>query len=166
MNKSKKRIDPIEVFVKNKVFTNNNNTNNEQPDNNQILSHETSTSDTSTKRTVIYLRFSTENVRQSGEYEERKKFLQEVVERHPNWFLEDIYIDMGFASKPRAAFSQMLADCKAGKIDVIVTKSMSQFTRSLPDFLFYMQELQALNPPVGVLFEKEGIFTLDSPISF
>ena len=166
MNIREKRIDPIDVFVKRNTFTSSNNANNEKIENSRCSSQDTANNNNEVKRAVIYLRFSTENDRQSGEYERRKKFLQEVVERHPNWFLEDIYIDMGFASKPRAAFSKMMADCQAGKIDVIVTKSMSQFTRSLPDFLQYMQELKALNPPVGVLFEKERIYTLDSNIDF
>ena len=157
MNIREKRIDPIDVFVNRNCFTDKNSVNSKNLKNSNLSSQEAASSDNTVKRTVIYLRFSTENARQSGEYEQRKKFLQEVVERHPNWFLEDIYIDMGFASKPRAAFSKMMADCRAGKIDGIVTKSMSQFTRCLPDFLQYMHDLKTLNPPVGVLFEKEGI---------
>lgn len=161
MNKREKRINPIDAFVKRKFFTYSDGVNNEQPENTHVSSPEAPSSEHDVKRVVIYLRFSTEADMLSDEHERRKQFLQEVVNRHPNWFLEDIYTDMGFSSKPRAGFSKMMADCKAGKIDVIVTKSMSQFTRSLPDFLQYMEELKSLSPPVGVLFEKEGIYTLD-----
>lgn len=166
MNKREKRINPIDEFVKRTFFTYNDDVNSEKPENNQMSSPEVPDSDNVVKRVVIYLRFSTEADMLSGEHERRKQFLQEVVNRHPNWFLEDIYIDKGFASKPRAGFSKMMADCKAGKIDIIVTKSMSQFTRSLSDFLQYMEELKSLSPPVGVLFEKEGIYTLDSNMDF
>ena len=55
----------------------------------------------------------------------------------------------------------MIADCKRNKIDFIVTKSVSRFARNVLDCIGYVRELKAMNPPIGVLFETEGIFTLE-----
>ena len=61
----------------------------------------------------------------------------------------------------REQFKRMIADCKRNRIDLIVTKSVSRFARNVMDCIGYVRELKAMNPPIGVLFETEGIFTLD-----
>lgn len=60
----------------------------------------------------------------------------------------------------REAFNQMIEDCEAGKIDLILTKSISRFSRNTVDCLKYTRQLKALN--IAVFFEKENINTLDA----
>ncbi len=55
----------------------------------------------------------------------------------------------------------MIEECKAGNINLIVTKSISRFARNVLDCIFYVRKLKQLNPPVGVFFEMEGINSLD-----
>ena len=62
----------------------------------------------------------------------------------------------------RKAMCEMLEDCKAGKIDLILTQSFSGFSRNLVDCLSTIRMLETLNPPVGVLFESELLYTLGS----
>lgn len=77
----------------------------------------------------------------------------------------DIYADEGISGtslKHRDSFNRMIADCNAGKIDMIVTKSVSRFSRNIVDCISTVNELKMRTPPVGVLFENEQIFTLDN----
>ena len=55
----------------------------------------------------------------------------------------------------------MIEDCKAGKIDLILTKSISRFARNIVDCLSVVETLKNLNPPVGIKFETDNIYTLD-----
>lgn len=56
----------------------------------------------------------------------------------------------------------MIADCEAGKIDLILTKSISRFTRNTLDCLDVVRKLKGLNPPVGVCFETENLNTIET----
>ena len=58
-------------------------------------------------------------------------------------------------------FIKMINDCRAGKIDLIVTKSVSRFARNIIDCIGYVGQLKAADPSIGVFFETENIFTLD-----
>ena len=78
------------------------------------------------QRVAIYVRVSTDDVRQTTSYELQKKYYEEFVTRHPNWTLVKIYADEGISGtslKKRDEFNKMIADCRAGKIDMIITKS-------------------------------------------
>lgn len=57
--------------------------------------------------------------------------------------------------------SEWINDCNAGKIDLIVTKSVSRFARNILDCIGYVRRLKQLNPPIGIFFETENIYTLD-----
>ena len=121
--------------------------------------------DTTLKRVAVYARVSTDDPRQTSSYELQKNHYQDYVSRQPNWVLTDIYADEGISGtslKHRDAFLRMIDDCKAGKIDMILTKSVSRFARNIVDCISYQRELKSLNPPVGILFETEGIFTLNA----
>ena len=116
------------------------------------------------QRVAVYARVSTDNLQQTSSYELQKNYYEDLVNRNPHWKLVDIYADEGISGtslKHRDAFVRMIADCKAGKIDVIITKSVSRFARNILDCVGYIRELQALNPPVGVIFEAERLYTLD-----
>lgn len=77
--------------------------------------------------------------------------------------MADIYADEGISgtnTKKRDDFNRMIADCRAGKIDLIITKSISRFARNTLDCLNYVRELKELG--IGITFEKENINTLDA----
>lgn len=89
----------------------------------------------------------------------------DLINRHENWKLYDIYADEGISGTSlnhRDAFVRMIEDCRQGKINLIITKSVSRFARNTIDCLEYVRELKNLPQPVGILFETEGIYTLDS----
>lgn len=115
-------------------------------------------------RVAVYARVSTDDPRQTSSYELQKNHYQDVVNKNPNWTLVEIYADEGISGtslQHRDAFKRMIADCKAGKIDLIITKSVSRFARNVVDCIRYVRELSSLRPPVGVFFETEHINTLD-----
>ena len=90
-------------------------------------------------------------------------YYNEYIAKHPNWTLVRIYADEGISAtsvKNRKDFNNMIEDCKAGKIDLIVTKSVSRFARNVVDCIKYARDLRALSPPVGIYFETENINTL------
>lgn len=119
---------------------------------------------TKTRRVAVYARVSTGDPRQTSSYELQKNHYLDVVNRNPSWSLVDIYADEGISGTSlahRDEFKRMIADCKRNKIDFIVTKSVSRFARNVLDCIGYVRELKAMNPPIGVLFETEGIFTLE-----
>lgn len=116
------------------------------------------------KRVAIYARVSTDDPRQTTSYELQKNYYESFVSRQPNWKLSKIYADEGISGtslRRRKAFLEMIDDCKAGKIDLIVTKSVSRFARNVVDCISYIRDLQALRPPVGVFFENEYVYTLN-----
>ena len=88
-----------------------------------------------------------------------------MIQRHPGWTFAGIYADEGITGTSRLhrdEFNQMLEDARQGKIDLIVTKSISRFARNTVDTLDCARQLKQLTPPVGIFFEKENINTLDS----
>ena len=87
-----------------------------------------------------------------------------ISNSHINWILVDIYADEGISGtslKHRDSFIRMINDCRAGKIDLIITKSVARFARNVVDCIKHVRELAALNPPVAVFFETENIYTLN-----
>lgn len=120
--------------------------------------------DTREKRVGAYVRVSTDDPRQTTSYELQKNHYEDLVTHRPGWKLVEIYADEGISGtslKHRDAFIRMIADCKRGKLDLIVTKSVSRFARNVVDCIKYVRELKALPSPVGVFFEAESIYTLD-----
>lgn len=120
--------------------------------------------DTKEKRVAVYARVSTGDPRQTSSYELQKNHYQDMVSQHPGWKLAGIYADEGISGtslQHRDAFVRMIEDCRAHKIDLILTKSVSRFARNVLDCIGYVRELAALEPPIGILFESENIYTLD-----
>ena len=116
------------------------------------------------KRVAVYVRVSTDDPYQTSSFELQKNHYQDVVNRHPNWTLTEIYADEGISGTSlnhRDAFLRMINDCYAGKIDMVLTKSVSRFARNIVDCIVYQRNLKELQPPVGILFETEGIYTLN-----
>ncbi len=117
------------------------------------------------KRVAVYARVSTDDPNQTSSYELQKNHYEDLVNSRPNWELVDIYADEGISGtslKHRDNFIRMIDDCNAGKIDLIVTKSVSRFARNLIDCIGYIRQLKAASPPIGIFFETENIFTLNA----
>ena len=115
------------------------------------------------RRTAAYARVSTDNVQQTSSYELQKKYYEDFVVHHPNWTLVKIYADEGISGTSlahRDEFNSMIADCRSGKIDMIITKSVSRFARNVVDCISMVRMLAELPSPVGVFFESECIFSL------
>lgn len=117
------------------------------------------------QRVAVYARVSTDDPRQTSSYELQKNHYHDVISKSPNWKLVQIYADEGISGtslQHRDQFKLMIEDCKQGKIDLIVTKSVSRFARNVVDCIGYVRELLALPHPVGVFFETERLNTFDS----
>lgn len=115
------------------------------------------------QRVAVYARVSTDNVQQTSSYELQKKYYEDFVVHHPNWTLVKIYADEGISGTSlahRDEFNSMIADCRSGKIDMIITKSVSRFARNVVDCISMVRILAELPSPVGVFFESECIFSL------
>ena len=114
-------------------------------------------------RVAAYCRVSTDTEEQATSYETQVEHYTEYISRNPEWTLAGIYADDGISgtnTKNRVEFNRMMDDCGAGRIDMIITKSISRFARNTLDCLKYIRKLKAQNIPV--YFEKESINTLDA----
>ena len=117
------------------------------------------------RRVAAYVRVSTDNDEQTSSYELQKNYYTEYITGHPGWELVGIYADEGISGTSiahRKGMLQMIEDCKAGKIDLIMTKSIARFARNIVDCLSVIDLLKNLEPPVGVQFEADNIYTLDN----
>lgn len=115
-------------------------------------------------RVAVYARVSTDNVQQTSSFELQRNHYTDLVNKNPNWTLVDIYADEGISGTSlnhRDEFIRMIEDCRAGKIDLIITKSVSRFARNTVDCIAYIRELKNLKSPVNIIFESEGINTID-----
>ncbi len=112
---------------------------------------------------AAYCRVSTDQLEQLSSYEAQVQYYTTYICNHPDYKFAGIYADEGItgtSTKKREQFNRMINDCKAGKIDVIITKSISRFARNTLDCLNYVRMLKELG--VEIIFEKENIHTLDS----
>lgn len=113
-----------------------------------------------TKRVAAYCRVSTDKEQQESSLQVQTESFRSQIEAHPGWELVGIYADEGITgtqAKHRDAFNRMIADCEAGKIDYIITKSISRFARNTLECLTYIRQLKGYG--VYVLFEKERLDT-------
>lgn len=113
------------------------------------------------KRVAAYCRVSTDKEQQEHSFETQKQMYTDMIMMKPNWQMAGIYADEGITgtvAKKRPDFMRMIADCRKGKIDIIITKSVSRFSRNNLDCLLYVRELKEIGIPI--IFEKEGINTL------
>ena len=120
--------------------------------------------DTSHKRVAAYCRVSTDDPNQTSSFELQKNHYEEYIKEHRGWELVGIYADEGISGTSlahREEFNRMMNDCTSGKIDMIVTKSISRFARNTVDAISAVRKLAQLKHPVGVLFETENLYTLD-----
>ena len=115
------------------------------------------------KRVAAYCRVSTVAELQDSSFETQREAYIQLIDSREDLVLVDVYGDHGKSGttiKHRTEFQRMLRDCEAGKIDIIMTKSISRFARNLRDCLTTIDRLKELG--IAVIFEKEGINTMDN----
>ena len=107
------------------------------------------------KKVAAYCRVSTDREEQEHSFETQKQMYTDMIMRKPNWQMAGIYADEGITgtiAKKRPGFMKMIEDCRKGKIDIIITKSVSRFSRNNLDCLMYVRELKGKGIPI--IFEK------------
>ncbi|MCI6583578.1 MAG: recombinase family protein [Mobiluncus sp.] len=125
--------------------------------------HSTSHALPNIRRVAGYARVSTDDEDQANSYAAQVDYYEHYIRSHDGWQYAGIYTDEGISGtsiKHRDGFNHMIADALAGKIDLIVTKSVSRFARNTVDSLTTVRALK--DKGVEVFFEKENIWTLDS----
>ena len=111
---------------------------------------------------AAYCRVSTESDEQENSLETQREHYKNEIERNHNWTLVDVFVDFGVSGlndTKRTEFMRMIEMCEKGKIDLILTKSISRFARNQLDCLTYIRKLKLKN--IGIRFDKEGINTLE-----
>ena len=111
-------------------------------------------------RIAAYARVSSDSADQLNSYLAQVDYYTRHIGENPDWELADIYADEGISgldTQKRDEFNRMMADCRAGKIDRILVKSVSRFARNTRDTLRYMRELLKLG--ITIQFEKENVDT-------
>lgn len=135
----------------------------------QVLLHdptsfkETGNSAPRRKRVAAYARVSTELDSQQNSYEAQIDYYTTYIQNKPEWEFVRVYADEGITGtsyKRRDGFNQMIVDAENGKIDLILTKSISRFARNTVDALTVTRQLKADN--IEVFFEKENISSMDA----
>ena len=112
------------------------------------------------KRVAAYVRVSTNGEEQLQSFNSQKEYYQDKISANKEWALVGIYADEGITgtkTNKRDEFLRMIDDCMNGLVDIVITKSVSRFSRNLVDVLSYTRMLKAKG--VTVIFEKENIDT-------
>ena len=115
------------------------------------------------RRVAGYARVSTDSEEQVTSYEAQVDYYTQYIKANPEWEFVRVYTDEGISgtnTKKREGFNQMVEDALAGRIDLIITKSVSRFARNTVDSLTTIRKLKASG--TEVFFEKENIWTFDS----
>ena len=118
-------------------------------------------------RVAAYCRVSTDSEEQINSYNAQKNYYTQKIAENPNWEMAGVFADEGISGvslKNREEFKRMIAACKRGRIDMILTKSLSRFARNTVDCLETVRMLKLRG--IGVVFEKENIDTLKESSEF
>jgi site-specific DNA recombinase len=121
----------------------------------------------SRRKVAAYARVSTDDEEQATSYETQVKHYTEFIQKKPEWEYVKVYADDGISgtsTKRRESFNEMINDALDGKIDLIITKSISRFARNTLDTIFYTRKLKAKG--IEVYFEKENLWSLDDKTEF
>jgi Site-specific recombinases, DNA invertase Pin homologs len=112
-------------------------------------------------RVAPYCRVSTNSEEQHESYTAQIEYYTEKIAAQPDWTMVDMFADEGktaTSTKKRKDFLRMIKACEKGKVDLVITKSVSRFCRNTLDGLDYVRKLKRMG--VGILFEKENVNTL------
>jgi DNA invertase Pin-like site-specific DNA recombinase len=116
-------------------------------------------------RVAVYIRVSTDSLDQENSLKNQRTHYERMIPSNPLWEYVGIYQDEGISGTSmhnRKGLLQLIEDCEAGKIDLIVVKEVSRLARNTRDCLDIVQQLAALNPPVGIFFENNNLNTLET----
>ena len=111
-------------------------------------------------KVAAYCRVSTETEEQKTSFDQQVETYTEMIEANPEWELAGIYADEGISgtsAEKRPEFMRMIRDCEEGKINLVITKSISRFARNLLDCITYMRKLNSMG--VHIIFENNRIDT-------
>lgn len=114
------------------------------------------------QRVAAYARVSTEHEEQQSSYEAQVDYYTKKIKERSDWAFVEVYTDKGITgtnTKKREGFNRMVKDALDGKIDLILTKSVSRFARNTVDTLTTIRKLKEHG--VEVYFEEQNIYTLD-----
>ena len=113
------------------------------------------------KRVCAYTRVSSGKDAMLHSLSAQVSYYSSYIRKNPEWEYAGVYTDEALTGTKgnRQEFQRMLRDCRDGKIDMIITKSVSRFARNIVDCISIVRQLSSLKNPVGVRFETEGIFT-------
>lgn len=116
----------------------------------------------SLKRVAAYVRVSSGKDAMLYSLSVQVSYYSALIQKHTGWLYCGVYADEAFtgAKDSRNGFQTLLAECRAGNIDMVITKSISRFARNTVTLLETVRELKALR--VDVYFEEQNIYTLDS----
>lgn len=112
-------------------------------------------------RVAAYCRVSTDSEEQLTSYKMQKKVYTEMIQAKKEWCFAGIYADEGISgtrADKRTEFQRLMKDCKKGKIDYIITKSVSRFARNTAECIEYARQLKLLG--IGIIFEEQNCDTL------
>lgn len=118
-------------------------------------------------RVAAYCRVSTNSEEQINSYENQKAYYTEKIMTNPGWTMVDVFADegkTGTSACKRKDFLRMIRQCRQGKIDMILAKSVSRFARNTVDTLNYTRELRSLGIPV--IFEEQNINSIHPESEF
>ena len=111
-------------------------------------------------RVAAYCRVSSDSSDQMNSFAAQLNYYTTLISGKDNWTMTDIYADAGISgtsAQKRPDFQRLLSDCRRGRVDKILVKSISRFARNATDCLETIRELKAIG--VGVCFEEQGIDT-------
>ena len=113
------------------------------------------------KRVAAYCRVSTDSEEQLTSYQNQMRVYTEMIAANKEWEFAGLYADEGISgtrADKRPEFQRMIRDCQNGRIDYIITKSVSRFARNTVECLEYVRSLKAQG--IGIFFEEQNIDTL------
>ena len=115
------------------------------------------------QRVAAYCRVSTDHEEQLGSFANQVEYYTNLINKNPDYEMAGIFADEGISgtgTKKRTGFMSMIQACEEGKVDLVITKSISRFARNTQDCLHYSRHLKNLGIPIS--FEKENINTMDA----
>ena len=128
-----------------------------------VLYRPNMTAVTAKEKVTYYARVSTENDEQEDSYERQREHFEKKIMANPKWEYVPGYADWGVTgtkAEARKNFMRMIEDCRAGKINRILVKSISRFARNTVDTLMYIRELREMG--ISVFFETQNIDTMSA----
>ena len=126
------------------------------------------------RRVAAYARVSTDSEEQLTSYEAQVDYYTRFIQENPDWDFVEVYTDEGISAvntKRRDGFNRMIRDALAGKIDLIVTKSVSRFARNSPSWRFLLKKVvgirpQTFRPAPRKSYHKHSVFSTKTMYSF